>query len=177
MPRRQILTERQRSALLDLPTDDASLLQHYTLADDDLVHIGARRRDHNRLGFALQLCALRHPGRLLSPGEVIPQEVAQFLAAQLGLGQKTSLTMPCAKKPATNTLQPCARFTATRPFRAGRPAIFELGLRWRLKTPAATKILRGGLWMSAVALWLSCPPLQRLNVSVPMRWLPCARGG
>jgi TnpA family transposase len=86
MPRRQILTERQRSALLDIPTDDASLLQHYTLADDDLVHIRGRRRDHNRLGFALQLCALRHPGRLLSPGEVIPQEVAQFLAAQLGLG-------------------------------------------------------------------------------------------
>jgi len=86
MPRRQILTERQRSALLDLPTDDASLLLHYTLADDDLVHIRGRRRDHNRLGFALQLCALRHPGRLLLPGEVIPQEVAQFLAAQLGLG-------------------------------------------------------------------------------------------
>jgi hypothetical protein len=51
MPRRQILTERQRSTLLDLPTDDASLLLHYTLADDDLVHIRGRRWDHNRLGF------------------------------------------------------------------------------------------------------------------------------
>jgi len=36
MPRRHILTERQRSALLDLPTDDLSLLKHYTLGDDDL---------------------------------------------------------------------------------------------------------------------------------------------
>ena len=35
MPRRNILTERQRSALLDLPTDESSLLKHYTLADDD----------------------------------------------------------------------------------------------------------------------------------------------
>lgn len=39
MPRRQILTERQRSALFDLPTDEPTLLRHYTLADDDLEHI------------------------------------------------------------------------------------------------------------------------------------------
>ena len=40
MPRRHILSARQRSALLDLPTDEASLLRHYILADDDLAHIG-----------------------------------------------------------------------------------------------------------------------------------------
>ncbi len=43
MPRRSILTERQRSALFDLPTDDASMLRYYTLADDDLEHINDRR--------------------------------------------------------------------------------------------------------------------------------------
>lgn len=85
MPRRQILTERQRSALFDLPTDEASLLRHYILSDDDLAHIRERRRPRNRFGFALQLCALRYPGRLLSPGELIPQELSRFLAAQLGL--------------------------------------------------------------------------------------------
>lgn len=85
MPRRHILTERQRKTLLDIPTDEASLLRHYTLADDDLEYIQTRRRAHNRFGFALQLCALRFPGRLLAPGEVIPQEIPQFLAAQLGL--------------------------------------------------------------------------------------------
>lgn len=44
MPRRHILTERQHAALFDLPTDDAALLRHYTLADDDIEHIRARRR-------------------------------------------------------------------------------------------------------------------------------------
>ena len=39
MPRRHILSARQRSALLDLPTDEASLLRHYILADDDLIHV------------------------------------------------------------------------------------------------------------------------------------------
>ena len=85
MPRRHILTERQRHTLLALPTDEPSLLEHYTLAEDDLEHIRHRRRPHNRLGFALQLCALRYPGRLLSPGEVIPHEVLRFLARQLVL--------------------------------------------------------------------------------------------
>ena len=82
MPRRSVLTERQRSGLFDLPTDQAMTLQHYTLADDDIVR--TRRHSHNRLGFALQLCAFRYPGRLLNPGETIPLEVSRFIAAQLG---------------------------------------------------------------------------------------------
>ena len=44
-----------------------------------------RRRGHNRLGFALQLCAFRYPGRLLVAGEVIPLNVLRFIAAQLGM--------------------------------------------------------------------------------------------
>ncbi|OIQ32468.1 MAG: Tn3 family transposase [Alphaproteobacteria bacterium MedPE-SWcel] len=85
MPRRSVLTERQRSVLFDLPTDDVSMMRHYTLADDDIEHINARRRPENRIGFALQLCAFRYPGRLLSSDEVIPEKVLRFIAAQLGL--------------------------------------------------------------------------------------------
>jgi Transposase and inactivated derivatives, TnpA family len=80
MPRRSILTERQRSALFDLPTDETLMLRHYTLADDDIEHINERRRPENKIGFAL-----RYPGRLLSSGEVIPEKVLRFIAAQLGL--------------------------------------------------------------------------------------------
>ncbi len=85
MAHRTILTERQRSALFDLPTDETLMLRHYTLADDDIEHINERRRSENKIGFALQLCALRYPGRLLSSGEVIPEKVLRFIAAQLGL--------------------------------------------------------------------------------------------
>lgn len=85
MPRRAVLTERQRAALFDLPTDEAALVRHYTLSDDDLTHIRRRRRPQNRLGFALQLCALRYPGRLLQPGEVIPEAVLAFIGAQIGV--------------------------------------------------------------------------------------------
>ena len=85
MTHRTVLTARQRAALFDLPTDDASMLRHYTLADDDLEYINDRRRSENRVSFALQLCALRYPGRLLSSDEVIPEKVLRFIAAQLGL--------------------------------------------------------------------------------------------
>jgi len=44
MARRTVLTSRQRSALFALPQREADLLRHYTLSDEDLQNIGARRR-------------------------------------------------------------------------------------------------------------------------------------
>ena len=76
MPRRSIWSARQRAALFDLPTDEAALLRHYTLSDDDIEQIRVRRGGHNRLGFALQLCAFRYPGRILVAGEAIPPDGA-----------------------------------------------------------------------------------------------------
>ena len=38
------------------------------------------------LGFALELCAFRYPGRLLAVGESIPLNVLGFIATQLGTG-------------------------------------------------------------------------------------------
>jgi TnpA family transposase len=83
VPRRTLLTDAQRAALLALPTDETALIRHYTLSDDDRRLIARRRRPDTRLGLALQLCAVRYPGRLLRPGEPIPMEVASFIAAQL----------------------------------------------------------------------------------------------
>ena len=86
MPRRSIWSALQRGALFDLPTDEAALLRHYTLSDDDIEQIRVRRGGHNRLGFALQLCAFRYPGRILVAGEAIPLNVLRLIAAQQGRG-------------------------------------------------------------------------------------------
>ena len=85
MAHRTVLTKRQRDALFTLHTDRASLEYHYTLADDDIAYIKTRRRPQNQIGFALQLCAFRYPGRFLKSGEVIPEAVSAYIAAQLGL--------------------------------------------------------------------------------------------
>ena len=45
----------------------------------------ARRRPRNKLGFALQLCVLRPPGRLAAPGEFVSPAVVDFIERQLDL--------------------------------------------------------------------------------------------
>jgi hypothetical protein len=89
MARRTILTPAQRTALLALPTDRAELARHCTLSEAELAVIGRRRRARNRLGFALQLCALRYPGRLLRPGELVPTPIVAFVAEQIGVDPAT----------------------------------------------------------------------------------------
>ena len=82
--RPQVVAQVQRLravglALFALPQGEADLLWHYALSDEDLQNIGARRRPRNKLGFVLQLCVLRHPGRLLAPGEFVPPAVVGFI--------------------------------------------------------------------------------------------------
>jgi len=92
MPRRRALTKAQLESLLALPATEADLVRHWTLGDDDLALVDRRRRIHNQLGFALQLCALRYPGRLLRPREIIPQLALRFVADQLGTAPEALTT-------------------------------------------------------------------------------------
>ena len=72
MTRRQQLSEAQISDLFDPPTGQRDLVHHYTLSDADLAAIRRCRGNHNRLGYALMPCYLRHPGRALRAGERPP---------------------------------------------------------------------------------------------------------
>ena len=85
MARRTLLTATQRAALLALPVEQHELARFWTLSEPELAFLSRRRRDRNRLGVALQLCALRYPGRLLHPAEVIPAASTAFVAEQLGM--------------------------------------------------------------------------------------------
>ena len=84
MAHRRILTKGQRRALFDLPDDEGDARHWYVLDEADLALVRRRRKPENRLGFALQLCALRFPGRLLRPGEVIPFAMLRVIAEQIG---------------------------------------------------------------------------------------------
>ena len=88
MPRRVILTKRQKKILLSLPTDNESMLRHYVLSDEDLKNIKTRHGINNRLGYAIQLCALRYPGRYLNANDTLPHEFLSFVGAQIGLTEK-----------------------------------------------------------------------------------------
>jgi TnpA family transposase len=85
MPRREILTEQQRLDFSAPATDERMMVRYYTLSADDLALIDQRRGDHNRIGFAVLLCYLRFPGRVLQEGEQPPLAILDFVAGQLSL--------------------------------------------------------------------------------------------
>ena len=85
MARRRLLGDEQWAALFALPAGERDVVRHCTLTPDDLTLVAAKRSASNRLGYALLLCALRHPGRALEPGERPPAPMVAFVARQLGI--------------------------------------------------------------------------------------------
>ncbi len=83
MARRQRLNETQIAELFEPPTEQRELVRHFTLSEADLAAIRRCRGDHNRLGYALMLCYLRFPGRVLRAGEHPPAPLLAFVADQL----------------------------------------------------------------------------------------------
>jgi hypothetical protein len=85
MKKHEILSPQARAALFDPPNDPAAIIRHYTLSPDDLALIRRRRRDANRLGFAVHLAYQRFPGRVLGIYETPPADVLSFIAGQLSI--------------------------------------------------------------------------------------------
>ncbi|WP_425475298.1 DUF4158 domain-containing protein [Sphingomonas silueang] len=85
MPARIPMTGRQRAALLALPDTEAMVVRHHSLDAGDLDAIGTARTPATRLGYALQLCCLRYPGRHLRAGELLPAIMLDHIAEQIGV--------------------------------------------------------------------------------------------
>ncbi len=83
MKKHEILSPQARALLFDPPTDPASIVRNYTFSSDDLMLIRQRRRDENRLGFAVLLAYFRYPGRAINTDERPPTAILEFIAEQL----------------------------------------------------------------------------------------------
>ncbi len=103
MPRRRALTETQLEDLFALPIAETDLVRHWTLDQADLAVVERRCGRANRLGYTLQLCAFRYPGRLLRPGDAIPEPALRFVAEQLRVGPGALLSY--AARPQTRREQ------------------------------------------------------------------------
>ena len=83
MPRRSILSAHERANLLSLPDTPEDMIRRYTFSEPDLSLISRRRGDANRLGFAVQMCLLRHPGQALLTDAVLPKSLLRWIGRQL----------------------------------------------------------------------------------------------
>ena len=153
-----------------LPQREADLLRHYTLSDEDLQNIGARRRPRNKLGFALQLCVLRYPGRLLAPGEFVPPAVVDFIGRQLDLVGDELADYAVRSETRHEHLAELRRLYGFRSFSGG--AARELGDRLREEAQRAqsNEDLVRRFVEAVIAREPSCRPRRRSSGSAPTRW-------
>lgn len=84
MARRELLTDAERAILFGVPDDHQTMVALYTLSRADLELVHAHRGAGNRLGFAVQLALLQHPGFGFAAGGA-PEPLVAFMAAQIGV--------------------------------------------------------------------------------------------
>lgn len=82
---KELLTPDQRNMFMSISDDmpEHEIEIHYTFTSEDLGFINKHRRDHNRLGIALQLAVLRYPGWTLFQNKNIPNKVLDYIAKQI----------------------------------------------------------------------------------------------
>lgn len=81
------LTDQQRASILGGHRSfrRREMVRYWSLSERDVAFVNERRRQQNRLGFAVQLCLLRYPGWPLKPGELPPENLLQYVSAQLAV--------------------------------------------------------------------------------------------
>ncbi|HJT57854.1 MAG TPA: DUF4158 domain-containing protein [Ktedonobacteraceae bacterium] len=81
------LNPEQRNVLTHIPPDlsDRDIARYYTFTDKERTLINRRRRESNRLGFAVQLALLKFPGRTLMEVKEVPKPVLAAIADQVGV--------------------------------------------------------------------------------------------
>ena len=81
---RELLTLEQRQDFMQIPEDEWILGTYFTFSKRDLEIVNKRRREENRLGFAVQLAVLRCPGWPYTHIKSIPESVIHYISKQIG---------------------------------------------------------------------------------------------
>ncbi|WP_102981273.1 Tn3 family transposase [Chryseobacterium scophthalmum] len=86
MPRKQILSEFEKKELIRIPETDEEVIINYSLTENDFSIIKSHcRTNTNKLGFAIILSYMKHPGIILAPDLYPDQKILQFIGSQLGI--------------------------------------------------------------------------------------------
>lgn len=87
MATRELLTPSQRLQFYEVleNMDQRELARYYTITPEEKSVINQQRGAPNRLGYAVQICYLRFPGRPLAAGESVPDLILRYIAKQVGI--------------------------------------------------------------------------------------------
>ncbi len=91
-----LLTKKQREIFLKIPVDisDWDIAKYYTFNKEEYKIIKNKRFQHNKIGFALQLGALKHPGWSFSKIKQFPASIAWYIAQQINVDPTEILKYP-----------------------------------------------------------------------------------
>jgi TnpA family transposase len=89
----EFLTDEQAAAYgrYTGPVPRADLDRYFFLDDADRALIEPKRREANRLGYAVQLCTARYLGTFLTDLAQVPEEAVVYLTEQLGIADPACL--------------------------------------------------------------------------------------
>lgn len=92
------MSRRLLTAATTGPSSRAQLDRFFFLNDADWSLIAPKRRDANRLGFAVQPCTARYLGTFLSDLSEVEEEAVVYLAEQLGIDDPGCLSEYAARE-------------------------------------------------------------------------------
>jgi hypothetical protein len=99
------LNKTQQAQLSSFPDtiNYNDLITYFTLTDQDRQAVPLRSSATNRLGFAIQLCALRFLGFFVKDMTRVPAVIVEFLKEQLSLNESPDLNGYGQWRPQTRT--------------------------------------------------------------------------
>ncbi|WCP16274.1 Tn3 family transposase ISMex38 (plasmid) [Sphingobium sp. AntQ-1] len=144
MARRDLLTDSERHALFNVPAAREDLARHYMLSSRDLAMVAVRRGDTNRIGFAVQLALMRHPGFGFTLEGGAPDHLVAFMGEQIDVSASAFDTY--AVRPATASVH--AREVGDAlglrgPTNADLPLLIEAGAKAAWSTDRGLPIVVG----------------------------------
>lgn len=132
MARRSLLTGEERRRLFEPPTSDREIATRYTLSLEELDWIEERRRPANKLGAAVQLALVRHPGFGWTGSQTVAPALLKFIADGSTSASRATISgamQPRQPQPASDPFM--IRMIACSGWPEPRSRIVLLSVLWR----------------------------------------------
>jgi len=147
MRKHELLSDNERKQLLNIPENRDDLVRLYTFEPMEIDLIRQRREDHNRLGVALQLALLRHPGmtmaQMLDNGG-LPDNLVIFIAEQIDIPMQALSDYGLRSQTMTDHARELALTLGMRPAaRSDIPMMIEAAASSAWATDKGVPIARG----------------------------------